>query len=80
MVGKDVLTTVFSSATRSDVKPKPMIIDQNLSPRPCFRSPIASKLLLSAARPTASVGFSETFSTLSSLCALVVVVVILSGY
>lgn len=78
MVGKEVLTTVFSSATRSDVKPRPIIIDQNLSPRPCFRPPIVSKLLLPA-RPTASVGLSEIFSTLSSLCALAVVV-ILSGY
>lgn len=78
MVGKEVLTTVFSSATRSDVKPKPMIIDQNLSPCPYFRPSIASELLLPD-EPTASVGFSEIFRTPSLLSALVVVV-ILAGY
>lgn len=77
MVGKEVLTTVFSSATRSDEMPRPMMIDQNLNPRSNFCPSTALRLLRSVKfEPTVSVGFSEAFRTLSSLWELTVVVII----
>jgi hypothetical protein len=80
MVGKEVLTTVFSSATRRDVIPKPMMIDQNLSPRSCFCPSVVSELLCPVKlEPTVSVGFSDIFNTPSSLCVLAVAV-ILAGH